>query len=171
MSVSYDLLLANCSLNEAIIRKVLKSLSIEVVGVRILNSGFYFYEFEPNIKLQINYSNRSDYPTGHPYSSFETMFISDDFHCNYILSYDLEKNVEQDEAIIQYKLLLSSVMELTKISHREVLFTINSEDAFYYKNGIFFFEKNFYNFIEINQHYKGILQKHECEIFDGKYLR
>jgi len=72
---------------------------------------------------------------------------------------------------VQYKVMLSSVMELARISNKEALFTSNEEDAFFYKNGVFFFEKDFYHaFMDSQRPYKAILEKYSCVEFDGKPL-
>jgi len=168
MPVSYDLHLANSIIDENLIKKVLKDMSIEVVARGELDLGFYFYEFNPDIQMDITFIDEPNSPTGHPENSFGTIFLTHDFYYNNVLSYIF---FHKGDVVVQYKVMLSSVMELARISNKEALFTSNEEDAFFYKNGVFFFEKDFYHaFMDSQRPYKAILEKYSCVEFDGKPL-
>ena len=171
MSIDYSLELANSGIDENLIKKVLSDMSIKVLKTGELEMGFYFYEFNPDIKMDITFIEKPNYPEEDPENSFETMFRVCDFYCNSRLTYRFHKFVDEGECIIQYKVMLSSVMELARISNKEALFTSNGEDTFFYKNGVFFFEKDAYDFYMDNQRpYKAILEKYSCVEFDGKHL-
>jgi len=168
MSVSYRLMFANNIINENLIKKVLKDMSIEVVGRSELELGFFFYEFNPDIQMDITFIEEPDCPEGDPENNSETMFLANDFYSNNMLSYTF---FHKGDIVTQYKVMLSSVMELTRISNKEALFTVNEEDEFFYKNGVFFFKKDAYDFYMDSQRpYKTILEKYSCVEFDGKPL-
>jgi len=168
VSVQYRLKLANSIIDENLIKKVLKDMSIEVVGRDELELGFFFCEFNPDIQMDITFIEKPDCPERTPYNTSETMFLANDFYSNNMLSYTF---FHKGDIVTQYKVMLSSVMELARISNKEALFTVNEEDAFFYKNGVFFFEKDSYDFFMDSQRpYKAILEKYSCVEFDGKPL-
>jgi len=168
MSIDYRLKLANSIIDESLIKKVLKDMSIEVVGRDELELGFFFYKFNPDIQMDITFIDEPNSSTGHPENSFETIFSAHDFYYNNVLSYTF---FHKGDIVTQYKVMLSSVMELTRISNKEALFTVNEEDEFFYKNGVFFFKKDAYDFYMDSQRpYKAILEKYSCVEFDGKPL-
>ena len=168
VSVAFRLMFANSGTDENLIKKVLKDMSIEVVGRSELDLGFFFYKFNPDIKMDITFIEEPDCLERNPYNTSETMFLANDFYHNNMLSYTFFNG---GDVVMQYKVMLSSVMELARISNKEALFTSNEEDAFFYKNGVFFFEKDFYHaFMDNQRPYKAILEKYSCVEFDGKPL-
>jgi len=173
MSIDYSLKLANSIIDENLIKKVLKDMSIDALKTGDLELGFYFYKFDPNIKMCISFINDLDYPEGHPANNSETMFLANDFYCNNTLTYSFEKKWMDDEKIdidSQYNIMLSSVMELARISNKEALFIgPGGEDVFFYKNGTFFFESESYDEFMSGPE-KAILEKYSCVEFDGKPL-
>jgi len=170
MSISYSLKLANSNIDEILIKKVLRDLSIESIGIGKLSLGFELFEFEPDIKMMVSFIKKPDYPEGHPANNLETMFLSKDFYHNDLLSYTLDKFVSDEEWLIQREFMYSSVMELAMISNREALFRINGDDRFFLKDGIFYLEESFHEYIESQPPFKTIFEKYHCKVFDGNHL-
>jgi hypothetical protein len=164
-------MLANSNVDQPLIKNILSNMSIEVISKQEEESRFEFVEFQPDIKMSILYVNTSDMPKEHPASNQETIFLSSDFYHNNILSYSLGWDVDDDGIIAQYRVMLSSVMEVASISKKDALFIINGEDSFFYRNEIFYLEKEFYDFfIDSRHYYRAIFQKYQCVKFDGNYL-
>jgi hypothetical protein len=89
------------------------------------------------------------------------------FYNNTILSYWHDMGAEGDKVLDQDRIMFSSVMELTHKAGKDAVFEDpGGSDVFFYRDGVFYFEEDYYDYC-MGNHLKPILDKYNCVRFDG----